>query len=322
MRAADRIPHPLRGWLPAIEHDAFVVEQQVREGRFQRWLALIAGFASLLSGYEAATEHYRAGYGLQVMYTPVIISPLLLVAGIAGFFSRRAARIVLPLASLLTIVDGLAGTYFHIRNIARRPGGWRLPVTNLVMGPPLFAPVLFTLSGYLGIIASLLRRADDPDVMPPRPAWLAPLPPRLSDDLLSVDHEVREGHFQQHLAVVAGLTALLSGLEAGYLHYKNAYRYRIEWTPLVLAPLMGAASLGTVWSRLAGRTVLPAASVVATAAGTVGTFYHARGVLRRPGALKLGAYNVLYGPPLFAPLLLAASGFMGLVASFLRRSDG
>jgi hypothetical protein len=52
----------------------------------------------------------------------------------------------------------------------------------------------------------------------------------------------------------------------------------------------------------------------------IGFFYHARGVLRRPGGTKLPLYNILYGPPIFAPLLFAATGFLGLLASLLRRA--
>lgn len=297
-----------------------LLDQRIREGRFQRALALIAGIASLLSGFEAAEEHYRAGYGLQVMYTPVLISPLLLAAGIGSTFSRRAARIALPLASALTIADGLIGFYFHVRNIARRPGGWRLPVVNAVMGPPLFAPVLFTISGYLGLIAALLRRGDDPIDAPPLPPWLPALPGDLGADLSSLEHEVREGRFQQQLAVAAALAALFSGVEAWYSHYKNNFTHKVEWTPLAIAPLMLAAGLGSVGSRVIARALLPAASVLAILDGTLGFYYHLRGMARRPGGRHLGIYNLLYGPPPFAPLLFAASGFMGLVASLLRRS--
>jgi hypothetical protein len=59
---------------------------------------------------------------------------------------------------------------------------------------------------------------------------------------------------------------------------------------------------------------------LALLSGAVGFFYHARGVLRRPGGVKLPLYNILYGPPIFAPLLYAATGFLGLLASLLRRA--
>lgn len=315
------VAHSIGIMLPrALRGEAVDLDQRIREGRFQRALGLIAGIASLLSGFEAAEEHYRAGYGLQVMYTPVVLSPVLLAAGIWSVFSRRAARVALPIASALTVLDGLVGFYFHIRNIARRPGGWRLPVVNVVMGPPLFAPVLFTISGYLGLITSLLRRDDDPAGAQPLPFWLPPLPDSIRADLESVEHEVREGRFQQQLAAAAASAALLSGVEAWYSHYKNAFTYRVEWTPLAITPLMVVAGLGAVRSRAIARTLLPVASLLAIIDGTLGFYYHVRGTLRRPGGLSLGIYNLLYGPPPFAPLLFAASGFMGLVASLLRRA--
>ena len=36
-----------------------------------------------------------------------------------------------------------------------------MPVTNIVMGPPFFAPLLFGTSAYLGVIASYLQREED-----------------------------------------------------------------------------------------------------------------------------------------------------------------
>ncbi|MBV9281562.1 MAG: hypothetical protein JOZ41_15895 [Chloroflexi bacterium] len=322
-----------------ITHEGIVLEQHVREGRFQRSLALIAAFSSLLSGLEVSYEHYRGSYSQQIMYTPVLLSFGLVVAGVSGALSRRAARTVLPLASLLTVVDGLVGFYFHVRGVARKPGGWRIPVMNTIMGPPVFAPLLFALSGYLGLIASFLRREDDPadgrGWLRPSPAlpvprarsgpgtlWVSLLPRGVADEGISLEQHIREGRFQKHVAVAAGLAALFSGLEALYSHYKNRFAYRrLQWSPIVLTPLMLVAGIGTVPSRRVARTVLPIASGMALLDGTLGFYFHARGVLRRPGGLRLPVYNVIYGPPVFAPLLFAASGFMGILASLLRRAD-
>jgi hypothetical protein len=81
---------------------------------------------------------------------------------------------------------------------------------------------------------------------------------------------------------------------------------------------MGAAAGAIVNPKIA-RTWLPAMSVLAIADGGVGFFYHARGVMRRPGGLKKPLYNIMYGPPIFAPLLFAACGTVGLLASLMRR---
>ena len=45
-----------------LTREGVVLEQHIREGRFQRSLALIAGLSSLPSGFEVAYEHYRGSY--------------------------------------------------------------------------------------------------------------------------------------------------------------------------------------------------------------------------------------------------------------------
>ncbi len=319
----------------ALTHEGALLTQHVREGRFQRSLSIIAGLSSLLSGLEVTYEHYRGSYSQRVMYSPVILSVALLVAGVLGAVNRRAARTILPIVSLVSIGDGLVGFIFHIRGIHRKPGGWRIPVFNVIMGPPIFAPLLFAISGYLGVIASLLRREDDPMTgmhdlaLPgpflakaqPTPVWLSFVPGGISRRGLTLNVEIREGRFQRHVAAAAAISSLFSGVEALYSHYKNNFRYRAQWTPIVISPVLTVAGIATIWSPRIARTLLPVASLLALLDGGVGFWYHARGVLRRPGGTTLPLYNIMYGPPIFAPLLFAASGFLGLLASFLRREQ-
>src|SRR3954454_24511795 len=120
----------------ALERDVAAIGLAIREGRFQRWLALIAGLASALSGLEVAYEHHRGSYSRRVMYTPVILSAALVFSGLAGFFTGRAARHVPRYVSIVTLADSAIGFYFHVRGIQRKPGGWRLPLVNMIMGPP------------------------------------------------------------------------------------------------------------------------------------------------------------------------------------------
>lgn len=318
---------PLLDLLPEdITREGLALAQHVREGRFQRSLALIAAASSVLSGLEVAYEHYRGSYSQRKMYTPVLISPVLFIAGVWTAFDRRAARTVLPIVSILTIADGILGFYYHVRGIARKPGGWRIPVFNVIMGPPVFAPLLFAISGYLGLIASFLRRENAPDqslhrrgVSHSTSTWLALLPRRISSEGVTLEQDIREGLFQKQMAVAAAVSAVFSGVEALYSHYKNNFRYKSQWTPILLAPVIFVAGIGSVWSRRMARTLLPVSSLLAVIDGGLGFYYHARGVLRRPGGRKLALYNVIYGPPIFAPLLFAATGFLGLLASLLRR---
>jgi hypothetical protein len=302
--------------------DLEIIANKIREGKFQRSLALLTAVTSLVSGLEVAYEHYRGSYSRRVMYTPVILSILLAAAGFAGFFSRRAARGILRVMSYVTLVDAMVGFYFHVRGIHRKPGGWRLPMTNMVMGPPIFAPLLFGTSAYLGLIASYLQREDasGPASTSGKDTWLARLLPSSEGrELLSAEQDMREGKFQRQVAIVTGISALLSGFEAYYSHYKNNFKYKMQWSPVVIAPVLAAVAFGSVKSRRLATTALPAVSILAGADAAVGFYYHGRGVLRRPGGTKRLLYNIMYGPPIFAPLLFGAAGMLGVLASLLRR---
>ena len=306
-------------------HESDMLRNHLREGRFQRALALIVSGASVVSGLEVAYEHYRGSYSQRIMYTPVVLSGLLAGAGFWGVFSGPAARTVLRGVSAVTLADAALGFYFHLRGIARKPGGWGLPLTNIIMGPPLFAPLLFGTAAYLGLIASYLQReeggtskhseagADDK-------AHVHLLPKPVARELLSVEQDVREGRFQQHMLIAAGLSALLSGAEAGYSHYKSGFRYRSQWWPVVLAPALAIACMGGVCERRVAVTAVPPLSASAVIVAGIGFFFHARGILRRPGGAEHLLYNIMYGPPIFAPLLFGAAGGLGLLASQLRRS--
>ncbi len=305
-----------------VESLALTVDHALREGRFQRSLSLLTAVTSVASGLEVAYEHYKGSYSRRVMYTPVILSVLLALAGLAATFSRRAARTVLRLVAAVTLLDAAVGFYFHIRGIHRKPGGWRLPMTNMIMGPPIFAPLLFGTSAYLGLIASYLQQEEvsGPASETGKDTWLARLlPSGKGRELLSAEQDLREGKFQRQVAIAAGISSLLSGFEAYYSHYKNNFQYKVQWSPVIISPMLAAAAFGAVGSRKLAVTALPAMSVVASADAAIGFYYHLRGVLRRPGGSKHLVYNIVYGPPIFAPLLFGAAGMLGLLASLLRR---
>ncbi len=300
------------------------IDQHIREGRFQRSLSLITAFSSLLAGLEVTYEHYRGSYGQRIMYTPVILGLAGVIAGVWATFNRWAARVLMPIVSLLILLDGVVGFFFHIRGIQRKPGGWRLPIFNIIMGPPLFAPLLFGICGLLGLIAAFLRREDDPPSRSVKQgqdvsAWSALLPSNIRREEHVFANDVREGRFQRMLAAATAISVFFSGIEALYSHYKNNFSYKVQWTPVLLTPLLMIGGFGAVWSKWCARTLLPFASLLALLNGGIGFLYHMRGVMRRPGGLKKPWYNILYGPPIFAPLLFAASGFLGILASLLRR---
>lgn len=295
---------------PSLVQDLERAPRELREGRFERGLSLVAAGSSVLAGLEVSYEHYKGSYGQRVMWTPVILSAAMTGVGAWAYVKPDGGRRLLRITSAVTLVDSLVGFGFHIRGIARKPGGWRLPLTNIIMGPPIFAPLLFGVSAYLGFIASYERPEGD--------VAGADMPAHTSSNAL----EISFGEYQKHLCVATAASAFLSGFEALYSHYKNNFRFKAQWTPVVLAPALMVAAIWAIKSPRAARTALPVLSAAAVINGGIGFYYHARGVVRRPGGLKKAFYNVTYGPPIFAPLLFAACGALGLLAFAMRREPG
>ncbi|MGH7777944.1 MAG: hypothetical protein ACREPI_12320 [Candidatus Dormibacterales bacterium] len=134
--------------------------RNISHGRFERSLAALTAASAIVTTAEVCVEHYRASFGNRWMWSPILVTPPLIAAAVGGVFSKRVAKTWLPLTAAVYAADGLLGQYFHMRGVARRPGGFGLPTYNLVMGPPPAAPGLMSIVGGMGILAAILRRED------------------------------------------------------------------------------------------------------------------------------------------------------------------
>jgi hypothetical protein len=132
--------------------------ENVRDGRAQRLLSLATAFSAPPLAFEIYLEHYKGSFGDKWMWTPIALTPPLTAAGIAGFFSERAARTWLPAFGALYALDGLIGVYTHFEGVRKKPGGFGEATYNLVMGPPLLAPGSLAMVGAFGIAAAIVKR--------------------------------------------------------------------------------------------------------------------------------------------------------------------
>ena len=132
--------------------------RNVEHGRFERLMSGLTAAAALITGAEIWLEHDKARFSNRVLWWPSALPPLAAAAGVAGVLDRRMAKTVLPAVSAVVAANGLQGTYLHVRGISQKPGGWRLARYNVEMGPPLFAPLLFSMVGGMGLVAAVLRR--------------------------------------------------------------------------------------------------------------------------------------------------------------------
>jgi len=132
--------------------------RDVRTGRFERSLSGLTAVGALVTTAEIFFEHDSASFGNKWMWAPVALGPIGAVAGIAGVFSRRAAKTALPAVSAIVVANGLQGVFLHARGIHQKPGGFKNFRYNMEMGPPLLAPLLVTVVGGMGLLAAVLRR--------------------------------------------------------------------------------------------------------------------------------------------------------------------
>ena len=132
--------------------------EDVRRGRFERSMSGLTAAGAMVTAAEIFFEHDSASFGNKWMWAPIALAPLGAVAGIAGVFSKRAAKTTLPAVSALIVANGLQGVYLHARGIHKKPGGFKNFRYNMEMGPPLLAPLLVTVVGGMGLLAAVLRR--------------------------------------------------------------------------------------------------------------------------------------------------------------------
>lgn len=310
--------------LASVRREVRLARRELRQGRFERSMALMTAFAALVSGWEAYAQHLRGAFDDWLMWTPVWLTPPTILAGLGSVLSRRIARRVLPLLALVSVLDGLLGFGFHLRGIQRLPGGFRLGRYNLVMGPPVFAPLLTCTVGVLGLLAALLRpeRTERTTRLLDVLAGVAEAVPAARAERPSerLARRVAHGEFQRVLALVAAAFAVLAGGEAYIEHLRGSFNRRLMWTPVWLTPPMVMAGVGAALSPRVARRVLPVASVVTFLDGVLGFGLHLQGIQRMPGGFRNLQFNFTMGPPVFAPLLFSSVGLLGFIASLVRRA--
>jgi hypothetical protein len=131
--------------------------------------------------------------------------------------------------------------------------------------------------------------------------------------------DVAHGRFERSMAGLTAFGAAITGLEVWLEHDRASFGNAMMWLPVAISPVVAAAGVAGVVSKRAAKTVLPLSSALLVANAAQGMYLHVRGIAQRPGGWRLARYNAEMGPPLFAPLLFAMVGGMGLLAAALRR---
>lgn len=114
----------------------------------------IVAFACLLYlgvWVQLALYHWGAAFRRWEMVPPVILTPVIAAVGLLGVIEREGIFGWLAAGAFaLGVLEGLAGTFFHLQGVRYKVGGFT--VRNLIAGPPPVLPLAYALVGVLGLM--------------------------------------------------------------------------------------------------------------------------------------------------------------------------
>ena len=120
------------------------------------------------------------------------------------------------------------------------------------------------------------------------------------------------------MALLAALVTLSVLADAFAGHYRSGFAFRAQYAPFFAGGLLSASAVlaaflpEVAWANAALRV----AAWLAIAVGAVGFgFHHYSGVVKKPGGYKWLLHYLMYGAPQLAPLALAGTGALALVAA-------
>ena len=259
-----------------------------------QWIALMTAGMTLLLLADALAGHYRSGFVSRSQYAPFISGGLLIITGVAATAAPTNAWLNTAMrgAGWLAVASGLIGFGFHhYYGIAKKPGGYKWLLHYLMYGAPQLAPLALATVGALALLAAR-----------------------------GLVGGARVGGLSIRAALLILVMVALAGavLQATILHYRGAFNNPAMYAPLT-APLLAVAA-GT-WSVIAPNSitlfVLTILLWLTFLIGFVGLGMHLRGMCRQMGGLYVFLFNLLEGPPTWAPALFAGFSAVGLIAVHL-----
>ncbi len=254
--------------------------------RLNRAAGTIAGSVLI----DSAMEHHRGRFHNKAMWTPIVTSTLSIAASLHGHRdARHGAHRVRDAIYAAAGLTGIVGTCFHVYNITKKVGGFRMQ--NLFYAAPLGGPAAISLSGLMGFLAERVR-----DNAPGSTPTIAGVP---------------AGRF---VAALTSASLIGTTAEAGLFHFRGAFHNPAMVLPVTMPPIAAAllanAAVAPAAVRPASRAWLGATALM----GVAGVALHAYGVSRNMGGWRNWRQNVMSGPPLPAPPAFTGLALAGLAA--------
>jgi hypothetical protein len=120
---------------------------------FARLVLVFVSLAFLLVWAQVFLMHARSNFHRREQYVPVLEAPVLVLAGAwLVLLPSQVAYVVFLLLHALAVIAGLFGFYLHWRAVAAHVGG--INMRNLMGGPPVVLPIVYSALAGLGILAA------------------------------------------------------------------------------------------------------------------------------------------------------------------------
>jgi hypothetical protein len=242
--------------------------------------AFIAGNLGFLA-VDIALAHAANHFARREEWWPVVFSVVATLALLPGLFSARLrSNAVGMLVGFGSIAVGVVGMVFHLRSAFFETQ----TLAALVYSAPFAAPLAYV---GLGLLLLMTR-------MEPRPRW---------DGWVLF---LALGGFVGNLA--------LSLLD----HAQNGFFARTEWIPVVVAAFTTSFLFMTVAEPADDKVHRVTAYVLGAAVltGVLGFVLHLLGNQHRPGPV---VDRMIYGAPVFAPLLFADLALLAAIGLWTRQ---
>jgi len=115
---------------------------------------------------------------------------------------------------------------------------------------------------------------------------------------------------ERQVYLFLGIAYLAIGVQVTLYHWRAAFRHKLMYGPVIVAPLTAIAALLYALAG-AGGGFMVLMFLVAALSGLVGTVMHLQGVARMVGGFTLR--NLAMGPPFILPIVFAALGIFGWI---------
>jgi len=164
----------------------------------------------------------------------------------------------------------------------------------------------FKLVGSITVAALLAAARTRKREVTQEPSTMAPVP----DAVLTT-------RAARRLNRAAGTLAASVLFDSAVEHYRGGFKNKAMYTPIVTSAMALAVSAhGTADRRQVPHRLRDGVYTTTALVGLVGTIFHIRNLLKRPG--RFTWQNLFYGAPLGAPAAIGLSGLLGYLSERIR----